>query len=213
MRPDTILASASDMIRRGADCEAVECLREAIRRFSTVPELHNNLGIALMNLGCLSTAETAFMDAVLLRHDYAEAHYNLGGLYMRMDRLAEAQRALRVALRLQPELWQGWVNLANASAILDDGEHSPDPLSLCRHAAALQPDVAAIHYSVGVECLRAIRIGDAETALRRAVLLSAGDGHPLPIRHRRDPERPMAGGMARVRLPVAPPRDTAAAVP
>jgi len=175
MQSSTIIAAASDMICRGAHHEAVDCLQEAIQRFTTVPELRNNLGIALMNLGCWSEAEAAFVDAILLRHDYAEAHYNLGVLYMRMNKLAEARRALRAALRLQPDLWQGWLNLAKASAAPDAGERSPDPLSLCRHAAALKPDVSDTCYSVGIECLREARIGEAETALHRATLISPRD--------------------------------------
>ena len=58
--------------------ESAELAREAIKLDPYLPELHNNLGGALAELGRMDEAESAIRNAIRLQPDLAEARFNLG---------------------------------------------------------------------------------------------------------------------------------------
>ncbi|MBI5692235.1 MAG: tetratricopeptide repeat protein, partial [Verrucomicrobia bacterium] len=65
---------------------------------------HHNLGNALREAGRLEEAERAFLAALALRPDYAEAVAALGGVLGRMGRVDDALRQSRRALELDAQL-------------------------------------------------------------------------------------------------------------
>ena len=102
--------------REGRYAEAVEAYRAALARGRASPELHYNLGTALLQLGRYAEAEQHLREALRaadpeLRH---RAYYNLGNRYLlearngkpgeeaRTHLLDEAVDAYKEALRLQP---------------------------------------------------------------------------------------------------------------
>jgi predicted O-linked N-acetylglucosamine transferase (SPINDLY family) len=75
------------------------------------PELHNNLGVALTELGRLDEAGAAFRRALALDPKSAEAHNNLGTVLRDQANLSDALAAYRHALELQPGNAQTHSNL------------------------------------------------------------------------------------------------------
>ena len=59
---------------------AVDLISKAVALNDRVPELHSNLGNALMDLGRTAEAEASYRRALALRPDYAAAHNNLGNV-------------------------------------------------------------------------------------------------------------------------------------
>ncbi|HEY8484615.1 MAG TPA: tetratricopeptide repeat protein [Longimicrobiales bacterium] len=104
------------LYREGRYAEAVEAYRAALASGRASPELHYNLGTALLQLGRYAEAERHLREAVRaadpeLRH---RAYYNLGNRYLleardgkpdeeaRTRLLDEAVDAYKEALRLRP---------------------------------------------------------------------------------------------------------------
>jgi len=113
------LQRAGSLFRGGRYLEAAEIYRDIIRRRPRLPDIHNNLGIALKAAGHVKDAVPCFRRAVRLKPDYLAAHVNLAaalealgrpldGLEHRIDawRLAaddiEQRDALVAALRRCP---------------------------------------------------------------------------------------------------------------
>lgn len=113
------LQRAGSLFRTGRYLEAAEIYRDVIRRRPRLPDLHNNLGVALKAAGHVKDAVPCFRRAVRLKPDYVAAHVNLAaalealgrpldGLEHRIDawRLAgddiEQRDALVAALRRCP---------------------------------------------------------------------------------------------------------------
>lgn len=113
------LQRAGMLFRAGRYLEAAEVYRDVIRRRPRLPDLHNNLGVALKAAGHVKDAVPCFRRAVRLKPDYVAAHVNLAaslealgrpldGLEHRIDawRLAaddiEQRDALVAALRRCP---------------------------------------------------------------------------------------------------------------
>ena len=113
------LQRAGSLFRAGRYLEAAEVYRDVIRRRPRLPDVHNNLGVALKAAGHLKDAVPCFRRAIRLKPDYVAAHVNLAtslealgrpldGLEHRIDawRLAaddiEQRDALVAAMRRCP---------------------------------------------------------------------------------------------------------------
>ena len=66
-------------------------------------EAHNNLALALADLGRFEPAETSYHESLRLNPGYAEAHSNLGCSLKDMDRVEESLASFDLALRLAPD--------------------------------------------------------------------------------------------------------------
>jgi Flp pilus assembly protein TadD len=66
------------------------------------PEIHNNLGNALLAQGRTEEAISHFRLAVKYRPDFAEAYFNLGSAFQSQGRFDEAEKCYRQALRINP---------------------------------------------------------------------------------------------------------------
>ena len=82
--------------------EALPLLRRAIALQPDNPEAHNNLGLALMQVGQTKSAVTSMQRAVQLRSDYAEGHYNLAHALSAVGDQIAAVAQFREALRVRP---------------------------------------------------------------------------------------------------------------
>ncbi|MBF0375777.1 MAG: tetratricopeptide repeat protein, partial [Alphaproteobacteria bacterium] len=95
--------------------EAVACLREAAMLAPLVPDLHLNLGVALMHLGRLAEAATAFQKALKLDRagpDTAALYNNLGVARRGMGRLDDAVPSFRRAIAADGGLVDAVKNLS-----------------------------------------------------------------------------------------------------
>src|SRR5262249_42967541 len=83
--------------------EAAVLLRQATRLSAQPAEAHNNLALALADLGRFEQAEASYYEAIRLNPAYAEAHTNLGCTLKEMGRTEEALACFDMALRLAPQ--------------------------------------------------------------------------------------------------------------
>ena len=71
---------ANLLLRFGQFDRAAERYRAALEKFPNHPRVHNNLGVALAQLGRVDEAEAAFRRALALQPDMPEAVQGLRGL-------------------------------------------------------------------------------------------------------------------------------------
>ena len=87
----------------GRPAEALPHLEQALALKPGHPEVVNNLGVVLQELGRLDEAILRFGQALTLRPDYAEAMFNLGAAHQRRGEAAEAMAHYQSCLRLRPQ--------------------------------------------------------------------------------------------------------------
>jgi Tfp pilus assembly protein PilF len=88
---------------QGHAIAALAAYTDAARRRPALPDIHNNLGVALRNVGRLDEAESALREA--LRHEPGEAGIlaNLSSVLKELGQVTEAEVHLRAALRARPD--------------------------------------------------------------------------------------------------------------
>jgi TPR repeat/Tetratricopeptide repeat/Glycosyltransferase family 9 (heptosyltransferase) len=96
------LESALQHHRAGRLQEAADGYREALRLQPDLPAAHNNLGLALRDLGYLQEAESCCREALRLGPELPEPNNNLAITLRDLGRLAEAETYFRTAIRLRP---------------------------------------------------------------------------------------------------------------
>ena len=98
---------------------------------------HNNLGIALQQLGDAEGATREFRAAIGVRHEFPAAHYNLGAALAARGSVEEAERHFKDAIRIAPDYYEAHLKLGQllcAGNRCGEGEphlrkaaQSPDP--------------------------------------------------------------------------------------
>jgi protein O-GlcNAc transferase len=81
---------------------AIGLIRQAIALKEGVPQFHNHLGAAFLDIGDTNEAQKAFMRALHLRPRYIEAMLNLADLLVKIRKGEEAAACYYAALRLEP---------------------------------------------------------------------------------------------------------------
>ncbi len=104
-------------------------------------------------------------DAAQLVNVEFESHLNIGLVKMAQGKAAAAQKAYRTALRLDPGFVPAYVNLADLYRALGSDAEGEETL---RAGLAVVPDSADLHHALGLLEIRAKRLDEAVTALRRA---------------------------------------------
>jgi protein O-GlcNAc transferase len=125
------------LIESGRLLEAVEVAERGARRFTRLPELHYNLGLACDRLGRYEAAAAAYRRALERNPRYVKALNNLGNVLRALNKFDEAEARVRSALREEPGLWAAHVNLGN---ILKAQGHLEQSSESYRHAAEIDPD-------------------------------------------------------------------------
>ncbi len=128
---------------------------------------HNNLGMALGQVGRMPEAIAHFDQALRLEPDYAEAHYNLGVALAQTGRIPEAIGHYEQALRIWPDYAEAHYNLGIA---LGQTGRIPEAIGHYEQALRIKPDFAKAHNNLGNALMRSGRtpkaIGHLEEALR-----------------------------------------------
>lgn len=138
---------------------AVTALNRALALDPTLVAGHNNLGIALKDLGRLDDAEIEYRKALDLDPGYAASHHNLGELFQRRGQLEEARRCFENALQADPRLIQSRISLGNVLA--DRGEF--EGAVRCYEKSIVQsPAPARIYMNLGIVLQN---LGNTEGAL------------------------------------------------
>ena len=128
------LQRAGSLFRAGRYLEAAAVYRDIIRRRPRLPDVHNNLGVALKAAGHLADAVPCFRRAVRLKPDYVAAHVNLAaaleaigkpleGLEHRLGHRARGAGAGQLARSLEALHQHRDGNLRRLSGWAGEGDH------------------------------------------------------------------------------------------
>lgn len=78
------------------------------------PKTHNNLGDVYGRRGQYEKSAYEFKKAIELKSNYGDAYFNLGNTYLQWgkDKWASAEASYKTALSINPNIWQGYAQLA-----------------------------------------------------------------------------------------------------
>ncbi len=168
--------------RLGEVCHSLRRPRKALRSYRRALELrpearvHNNVGVALMELGQPDEATTSYEEALRLQPDFAEAHNNLGVARREQGQLDQAEASFQEALRLKPAYAAAHNNLGQ---VLSRQGRLQEAAACFGHAVQAQPDFARAWQGLG-DALRGLgRLDEAGASYERAARLRPDDPEPL----------------------------------
>ena len=98
-----ILQQAVTAHQEGKTEKAEKLYKKILEAEPKNPDVNNNMGALLQNLGRLDEAEKSYRKAIEIKPDYAEAHNNLGSTLHRLDRLDEAEKSYKKAIEIKPD--------------------------------------------------------------------------------------------------------------
>ena len=131
-------------------------------------DTHNNLGLALQNLGQLEGAVASYRRALEITPDSVVVNYNLGNALKDLGQVDKAVTCYRRALVIKPDFAEAHNNLGIVLRSLGQIEAAA---ASSRRALEIKPNLAEAHNNLGI----ALRIlGQAENALssyRRALAI------------------------------------------
>lgn len=117
--------------------DALLALQKAAELLPDDADAHNNLGIALKDLGQLNEAMASYRRALEIKPDDSRAYNNLGIVLNDLGRPADAVTNYRRALQIKPDYAKAHNNLGTA---LQDIGQLNDALASFRRALELMPD-------------------------------------------------------------------------
>jgi predicted TPR repeat methyltransferase/thioredoxin-like negative regulator of GroEL len=167
-RPETAAALAQAyLVRRspGDAALAAAALRRTIAAGHDAPQLHHNLGVALLAAGQPADAEASLRAALASKPDYVSAHYHLAQALVSRGKPKDARKHLTKALELDPAHARAWYALA---ALDVDAGNAVIAAGLYRKAIKLRPDYAAAYHGLGFALARAGRRDEALATLAQA---------------------------------------------
>ena len=127
---------------------------------------HNNLCVALCDLGRPDEALASCNQALQLKPDFAEAHYNLGNILLDLAQTNDAVASYRRALQIKPRYADAHCNLGNALRDLGQLDAS---MKSCLQALEIQPDHPEAHNNLGLALTDLGRPTDAVVSYLRAL--------------------------------------------
>jgi tetratricopeptide (TPR) repeat protein len=147
----------------------VEPLRAASERLPGNATIHNSVGVALLESGQLTAAETSLRRTVELMPTLIEGHSNLSHLlnllHLPEDAAAHAWRAVE----LNANFAAGWNNLAGALLALDQPEEA---LTAAERAIELSGESVEAENTLGSALAALARDGEARAAFERALKIA-----------------------------------------
>lgn len=114
------LLKGESLVSKGRYKEAIEPLRTATTILTTNATAWNYLGLAYHHSGRTEEAKNAYLKALMLNRDLAEAQYNLGELFFAQGRLDLARNHFLVFTSLRPNSVPGLLRLSAVQLRLRD---------------------------------------------------------------------------------------------
>jgi len=146
--------------------DALRALQMAAELLPDDAEAHNNLGLALQDIGQLNSAVASYRRALKINPDDAEVCNNLGTALQDLGQLDAAVDNYCLALKLQPEYAVGYNNLGVAFQGL---RRLDDALTCYHRALEINPDYAEAHCNLGTALASHGQLDDAIACYRRAL--------------------------------------------
>ncbi len=182
MHTDDFLANftLADELRDQDPADAVRYYQAALAIRPQAALAHNNMGLALEQLGRKEEAQAYFESALQIDPTFVMAIYNVGRCDADAGNFAEAIAQFQAALRIDPNLAVAHYQLGLANAAR--GDH-PEAIGAFRSAIELDPQHAAAYGAMGESLFKIKRVEEAECALRQCL-------ERMPLN---DPQRPRFG--------------------
>lgn len=155
-------------LRDGAAAAAVPLLEQSVHNHPAAPGRRRNLVRALLATHQHTAAVWQARDGLAHAPDDAELHFALGSALAALGQPHRAGAAFAQALALRPGHAPTWLNMANASADLDDLSAAE---TLCRMAVGLDPGVPEAQASLGYILTRQGQLTKAVAACDAAIRL------------------------------------------
>jgi len=152
--------------RVGRSQDALMHTQTALNLHPQDPELHNNLGNVLKDLGKLDKARDSYLQALALHPDYADAHSGLANTLRALGLLEDAERYARRAVVLKPANPAFLNNLAQICHRLG---RAPEAEEYFRQSLALNPGHAEGMVNLGNLLAEQGRADEAEAYYRGAM--------------------------------------------
>jgi Flp pilus assembly protein TadD len=182
--PETVLKIATPAaefaraVDRGAEAMTAKQYEQAVTELNRALELspgestvHNNLGVALTELGRLEEARQHLKKAVELNPQFAEAYNNLGEALVRGGAVDDALRKFEKAVELDPEHADAQKNLGTTLA---RAGRAGEAIPHLKKAVAVTPDGAEARRDLGHALAESGNLQEASAELERADKLSGG---------------------------------------
>ena len=155
--------------RLGEKTAAISALEQARLRCMDSAEGQNSIGLHLLELGALESAEACLQRAIKLAPNYAYAHSNLGKLYRKRKSPAVALKHVQHALQLTPNEPLLHVNLAGIYLDLKQTEQAKQA---ALNAIELSPAQPQAWINLSAALLKQHRSDEAENAACKALGLT-----------------------------------------
>jgi|GEM_PF-163920 len=163
-----LLASASASAKQAARWADSETLyRYVLAHYPEARAAHNNLGMELMETGRLEEAVSEFKAALALQSD-PRMTVNLAAAYLRLGRLPEALETYGQAIRLGPEIPDGYYGIGN---IFEKQGKLPEAIVQYRLALEVNPKYLNALNNLGGVFVRLREWDSAIAALERSIEL------------------------------------------
>jgi predicted O-linked N-acetylglucosamine transferase (SPINDLY family) len=137
-----------------------------------LPEVHNNLGVALLDLKRFDDSISAFEQAIRIKPDLAEAHSNLGNALTVAGRPEEAFAAYRKAIGIHQDYAEGYFNFGNA---LSAAGRIEEAVESYQQAIRIKPTHAGAHANLGNALLRQQKYVEAMESFHRMLAFDPND--------------------------------------
>lgn len=173
---ELLLLAGSLAFLRGGAAQAVGFLGRAAALNPGLPETHNNLGVALQELGRYPEAAACYREALRLRPVYREASCNLANTLRSLGEDDQALECYRAAIAADPDHPDAHYNLANA---LRAADRLPEAVECYRRLLAAAPRHLPGWLNLAGSLLALNRYQEALEAGRRALELDpqSADAH------------------------------------
>jgi Flp pilus assembly protein TadD len=159
------LLGALDVLRQRYE-GAVASFTEYVRLAPRSAEAHNNLAVALSEVGRLEEAAAHGREAVRLKPDYIEARNNLGLVLRDLRRHDEARRTFEEGLQRAPNHAE---TLNNLGVLLIEMGHLVEAIKSLRKAIQVNPNYAEAWLNLGNAHRDGGQVAEAEAAYDRAI--------------------------------------------
>ncbi|OWW20405.1 tetratricopeptide repeat protein [Noviherbaspirillum denitrificans] len=154
---------------------ASERVEKALAIAPNEPQLWNDLGLAVQDLGDHHRAERAFLRAIEIQPSAPEFHANLALLYITEERFDEAEPLLRKVIDLHPSLATGYEGMGLIALARGKNEEALDWLL---RAVLLNPGLSEAQTLLAIAYQRDERFDAAGKTLDTAVRYDVND--PVP---------------------------------
>ena len=150
----------------GQGKEALPALHKATVLLPTDSEAHNNLGLALKNLGQFTEALASYRRALEINPQFSEAHNNLGLVLKYLGKSEEALASYRRAVEINPNFFEAHNNFG--VALQDLGLYS-EAVASHRRAIEVNPGYVDAYYNLGVALIELGQFDESVRSYRRAL--------------------------------------------